>query len=321
MRNQALRRAGAALLRRRVSILSFNPTRFEEQLVWIVGSPRTGSTWLLNLIAWHSRVVPVNEPRIGFHLTPFDRVAMPGLPEEYDHVVSLLPEARSDNPQYFLAQRAEWVWRPHLRRLLLARLHLEVELANHKGPKPLVLVKEPGAIAPDFVLGLLPRARLIFLVRDPRDVLSSLLDAVRGGSWAMPSDIDAGIQLTAEERRRFLLAQARQWLVRTEHVQKAYAARTAEDRMMVRYEDLRRDPEPHLSTIFQWLGLQASGDELQSRVAKLSFEALPEDKKGEGKFTRSAAPGNWRQDLTLSEQQAIEDVLGPKLKELGYQTA
>src|SRR4051794_13337874 len=40
----------------------------EDQVVWMVGSPRTGSTWLLNLMGLHKRVRAIDEPLIGAHL-------------------------------------------------------------------------------------------------------------------------------------------------------------------------------------------------------------------------------------------------------------
>src|SRR4051812_42979318 len=48
---------------------SAQPTdAFDERIVWIVGSPRTGSTWLLNLLGLHPRVRVIDEPLVGAHL-------------------------------------------------------------------------------------------------------------------------------------------------------------------------------------------------------------------------------------------------------------
>ncbi len=44
---------------------------FESRTVWMLGSPRSGSTWLLSLLAQHPLVVPMNEPTLGYHLSPF----------------------------------------------------------------------------------------------------------------------------------------------------------------------------------------------------------------------------------------------------------
>ena len=40
----------------------------ESRLVWVLGSPRSGSTWLSSLLRASPRVVRVDEPGIGVHL-------------------------------------------------------------------------------------------------------------------------------------------------------------------------------------------------------------------------------------------------------------
>jgi hypothetical protein len=36
-------------------------------------------------------------------------------------------------------------------------------------------------------------------------------------------------------------------------------------------------------------------------------------------FHRAATPGLWRENMSPAEQEAVEQVLGDKLRELGYQ--
>src|SRR3712207_8163602 len=42
--------------------LPISARRIEPKIVWVLGSPRSGSTWLLRLLGDHGAVVPVNEP-------------------------------------------------------------------------------------------------------------------------------------------------------------------------------------------------------------------------------------------------------------------
>ena len=45
-------------------------------------------------------------------------------------------------------------------------------------------MKEPnGSIGAPLLMDALPESRMIFLVRDPRDVVASSMDAHRKGSW------------------------------------------------------------------------------------------------------------------------------------------
>jgi hypothetical protein len=87
----------------------------------------------------------------------------------------------------------------------------------------------------------------------------------------------------------------------------------------VRYEDLRADTAPTLRGILQWLGLDVAEHRLKDIVERLAFEALPESARGQGKFTRSAAPGAWQENLSSDEQAAILDVIGDHLARFGYE--
>jgi hypothetical protein len=51
-------------------------------------------------------------------------------------------------------------------------------------------------------------------------------------------------------------------------------------------------------------------------VHKHSWENIPKEKRGEGKFYRKATPGGWREDLTEEQAEAVESVTGPLLQEL-----
>jgi hypothetical protein len=54
-------------------------------------------------------------------------------------------------------------------------------------------------------------------------------------------------------------------------------------------------------------------------VAELSFEAIPAESRGPGRFARAATPGLWRENLSTEEQRLLMDVIGPKLQQLGYE--
>ena len=42
-------------------------------------------------------------------------------------------------------------------------------------------------------------------------------------------------------------------------------------------------------------------------VEKHSWENIPEEEKGEGKFYRKATPGGWREDLTPGQVEMVEE--------------
>ena len=64
--------------------------------------------------------------------------------------------------------------------------------------------------------------------------------------------------------------------------------------------------------------MSATDAEIASWVEKNSFERMP--RTGPGEFVRIAVPGAWRENLRPDERTVLEELLGPKLRELGYET-
>ena len=275
----------------------------------------------MNLLATNRRVVPIDEPGIGYHLGLFVADVMGAHPATFEESRLLLPAARADDRQYFFSKDYEHIWRPRLRMLILTRFHAQMrDRATEKGMKhPVAVIKEPaGSQVAEFIFSLLPASRLLFLVRDPRDVLDSTLDAVLGGSW-LANQFGSSGQLSREERLVFLRAQAHRWLARTEVVQRVYDRLPADQRYLVRYEDLRADPSTVVRDVLRWLRLDVDEARLATAVEQLSFEALPDSVRGQGKFARAATPGLWRENLTAEEQTLIHETIGDALVKLGYE--
>ena len=276
----------------------------ERRLVWILGSPRSGSTWLMNVLSYGG-ATKINEPAIGAHLGVMVDSFLPiepyGRPVTYS-----LDQFRSDD-DYFFSAKWEQVWRPALRGLILRRF--QAQLGEHR----YAIVKEPyGSQAAELLMSILPHARLIFLLRDGRDVIDSILDATAPDSWLMR--LLEGFR--AMNRETSIRSQAYGWLWRTQAVQHAFEAHRDELKMLVRYEDLRPDPTPILIRLAKWLGLH---EERIVQVAQATaVERLRRDEVGQGKFIRTATPGQWRKNLSTQEQAMVHDIIGEKLLELGY---
>jgi hypothetical protein len=312
----------------------FDDGEFESRLAWILGSPRTGSTWLMRLLIYPLRptnerpwgstmprrasvqpvAVPINEPYLAHHLTP----TLEGFTEPGARI-SVLNSMRSGDPSYFFSDAfARW-WRPEVRRLILVRLHAQAELAarEHSLANPLVVVKEPnGAHGADFLMSILGTSRMLFLLRDGRDVVDSMLDAQSDGGWL------AGLTPVESELQRleFVRRRSRLWVIRTMTVQRAFDAHPPQLRFRVRYEDLRENTLAALRAIVDWLELDRSDEQLQAAVDALNFESYPSRAKGPGKALRAASPGLWRENMSEPEQEAMSEIMGKPLEALGYET-
>lgn len=289
------------------------------RLVWLLGSPRSGSTWLLHLLGAADRAVMIDEPAIGCHLgvplggfltmrardVPVDRLRMRDL--------------RRDHRDYALNDRYRDAWEAPARALVLERLRAQVveECASRQLEDPLVLVKEPhGSLASDLLMSLVPESRLLFLLRDGRDVLDSELDAGAAGSWA--ADVSAGYVTSDEDRHAFLRDRAHMWALRTTVTARAHDAHPPALRRTVRYEDLVADTVGSLRELDRWLELGLGQD--VDRVADVGrADRQPAAVRGPGQFVRAATPGLWREHLSAEEAAMVELVMGDVLRAHGYE--
>src|SRR3954454_13634536 len=84
----------------------------EDRLVWVLGSPRSGSTWLLQLLGEHDAVVPVNEPLIGWYIGPF-MSDLPGMSaRDLDLHNFTMRRVHQDKRPSFFAEEFSDVWAP-----------------------------------------------------------------------------------------------------------------------------------------------------------------------------------------------------------------
>jgi sulfotransferase family protein len=288
-------------------------SNFDERLCWIFGSSRSGSTWLLRMLSELDRVVPIDDPHLGHHLGVWRPIPLAWATEEELPELRTLPDFKRNRRDYFFSDRYRDAWLPALRELI--RTRFESQVAEEGIDDPIVLVKEPASHVADWLLEIFPRSRMIFLLRDGRDVVDSWLDAYREGSWATE---EGAYPLSERGREALIRWQASVWLRRTEVVQHAYAAHDPGRRALIRYEDLRRDPTVELPKICGVLRANPSQEQIDEIVAIASYERVPFAQKGDGQEIRRAKPGCWRESMTPAEQRAMHEILAPKLEELGY---
>jgi hypothetical protein len=318
--------------------LHFDDEEFESRIVWIWGAPRSGSTWLLQMLGYPLKVELNNDPRdlLGFVAPPSWQGTVDAIPVDTTYVSNhLLPSfgpadytddgtpitvssalAMGDRSNYFFSPRYRDAWHPEMRRLMLVRFHRLVERTAERYDvrSPLVLLKETtGAHAAPLVMSMFRRSRLLFLVRDGRDVVDSHIAAGQPGGW-LPHRGWA----SPEERRAFVRRCGRTWVGDMASVQRAFDAHPPKLRRMSRYEDLLADPARGLGSLVEWLGLRRSERWLEQAVQANAFDSIAPAQKGPKKFYRSATPGAWRENMTDEEAATLETLMGDKLRELGY---
>jgi hypothetical protein len=273
-----------------------------ENIVWIFGSGRSGSTWLSSMmgdVKGHALWV---EPWVG---ALFGRFYYSGVDKR-----------KQDNAQFILGLHRE-SWLRSIRDFVLdaaATIFPGLEKEDY------LIIKEPnGSIGAPLMMEALPESRIILLARDPRDVIASSMDAKGEGGW----NYEKHKKLYRERRRApsnknpdaFVEKQAKNFLGQMGKAKEAYDAHRG-PKVLVKYEELRADTVGTMKRMYSELGIPVDAEELARIVEKHSWENIPEDQKGEGKFYRKATPGAWREDLTPGQIETVERITAPLLKVL-----
>ena len=292
---RALRKGASLRSRARRSPGGVRP----ENIVWIFGTGRSGSTWLGSMMGGLDGCAMWNEPLVGNLFGNFHYFRVGG---------------RKPGRQYILGEPYKETWLGPMRDLVLGGAAARFPELMEGG---YLIIKEPnGSIGSPLLMEALPESRMIFLIRDPRDVVASSMDARSEGSW---------LQERREARRRtskpdrnpnvYVRMRANSYVQQIEKTGQAYRAHGGH-KVMVRYEDLRADTLGTMKRIYSELEMPVDERELARSVEKHSWEKIPSEQKGEGKFHRKAKPGGWREDLTARQAEMVEGVAGSLLREL-----
>jgi hypothetical protein len=285
----------------------------EKRLAWIFGSSRSGSTWLLKMLSDLEGVVPIDDPHLGHHLGVWRPIPLAWAACEEPPELKTLLDVKAEESGYFFAERYRDAWEQPLRDLIAARFEAQAE-GETEAAEAAFVVKEPGSHVAPFLAELFPASKVIFLLRDGRDVVDSWLDAYSEGSWAIPG---GAFPVSEEGRVPLIRWLSEVWAFRSREVRKAYEARAEEDRVLIRYEDLRGDPEARLTRICEMLGVDDA--RVPEVVEAHRFEKQPRAARGPQRFIRRAQPGGWRDHLNAAEQEAMHEVMGRTLVEFGYE--
>jgi LPS sulfotransferase NodH len=270
-----------------------------ENIVWIFGTGRSGSTWLGSMMEDLDGYAMWNEPLVGNLFGNFYYFRVGG---------------RKLGRHSILGEPYKETWLGPMRDLVLGGAAARFPEATGGG---YLVIKEPnGSIGSPLLMEALPESRMIFLIRDPRDVVASSMDARSEGSWLSERGEDQ--RRTSKPNKNpnaYARMRANSYVQQIEKTRQAYEAHGGR-KVMVRYEDLRADTLNTMKRIYSALEMPVDEAELARSVEKNSWENVPEEEKGEGKFHRKAKPGGWREDLTPEQVEIVEGVVGSLMREL-----
>ncbi len=271
-----------------------------ENMVWIFGSGRSGSTWLRSMMGEMKGHKVWEEPMVGKLFGDFYEKAQSG---------------QLGTKNFIMGSPTRKGWIRSIRNFV-------IDGANYAhpglGPDHYLVVKEPnGSQGAPLIMEALPESRMILLIRDPRDVVASVMDGAREGSWLYERKDDSRWKeraLADNNPNAYVRKRANIYLRHAGNAKAAYDAHRG-PKALVRYEDLTADTVGTMQRMYSQLGITVDGKQLERVVEKHSWENIPAEKKGEGKFYRKGTPGSWSDDLSPEQARKIEEITAPLFNE------
>jgi hypothetical protein len=308
--NKALEKANERIARQRLRIKQLQDGSEgaygirAENIIWIFGGARTGSTWLSEMMGELEGCAVWNEPLVGalfgnlYYERAGHRIGKPGR-------------------NHILGDRYRESWLGSIRAFVLKEA--SARFPEAAGPSNYLVVKEPnGSFGAPLLMEALPESRMILLVRDPRDVVASAKDARSEGGWGYEErepDIERSWRIVEENPDAFVRLRARFYRQRIEITKQAYEAHKG-GKVVVKYEDLVADALGTMRHIYSELGIRVDEEELEGAVERHKWENIPEQEKGLGTKRRKGVPGGWREDLAPEHVRIVEEETRPLLEEL-----
>jgi hypothetical protein len=280
-----------------------------HNIVFLVGAARSGTTWLQRLLASHPKIHTGQESFL------FSSYIGPQL-RNWRVETRTLSTGRGGSGMRAYLREGEFISILREEMLKLVQPMIGTLPEDH-----LFLDKTPNhAFWINEIIEMLPRARIINMLRDGRDVVSSLLAASKSWwSWAPSNAYTA----------------SRVWARNVEAARKAIKKLTPEQFIEVRYEELLDHPQLVLQNISRFLGLEWDKDELleaihrnDAKVSKGNETVIPikgefatisgaQVKQPQG-FIRRAKAGSWKQDLTPVEKMLTWIGASRTMAKVGY---
>ena len=284
--------------------------------IWLASYPKSGNTWLRILIA--NALNSIGEP---IDINKISGGGMAAGRDSFDYLAlidsGLLTHGEVDwvRPRVYaeLARNDSNQTRTDSPRVQFVKVH-DAYTINSAGEPVLGGAQGAGGA--------------IVIVRDPRDVASSLayhLNRSVDDAITFMNDDDAALAKKTTSQRPQLRQRLHAW---SKHVA-SWLDQSDIPIRLIRYEDLQRDACGVLRAALDFAGLPATEEEIDRAVAFSDFEQLRQQEQKNGfteapprqgaKFFRRGKAGSWRNELAREQVARIESHHGQMMRRLGYE--
>jgi hypothetical protein len=206
------------------------------------------------------------------------------------------------------------------------------EKATHVLPNDGRFIKTHHSYRPEY-------KRAVYLMRDLRDVMLSNWARDKEMGFSQYFDNGQGMDGYIESFLQGKVTRFGSWQSHVESWVNCPLAKNG-NLLVVRYEDLRKDTEPGLLEMLNFLGIERNRDQVRKAIENNSLRAMREKEekaknsgatlgKGtllrkhnldreDGRFVRSGSVGGWREKLSQEQNEMVTRYAGEDLLRAGY---
>jgi LPS sulfotransferase NodH len=259
-----------------------------RQFVFVVGAPRSGTTWLHKMIAAHPAVASVPH-----ELTLFSKYLAPA--------VQRFNEEQAARDQGRWQQGLPVLFTPEeFQAFLLGVVATVYGRVLEQNPAATHIIDKHPHYAGHLPLidRLVPGCKVVHIVRDGRDAVLSTLGTKRR----------VGFGVNRIEHAAHI------WRERVRKARRDGSALGGDRYLELHYETAVNDPVAALRRVFGFLGLSASDAEVHGIASAFAMEKRPLS------FTakRAVSTGDWKGAMRLRDRYVMDRLAGGLLCELGY---
>lgn len=245
-----------------------------EDLVFIAGCPRSGTTWIQRLIASHPMIQTGQESFvIPWYVHPIAQRWKKELKSSAPSAIGL----------------SAYLDEEHGKALVRSYVHMLIEsVKGDLKPGMLFLEKTPdNSFYIEEIMQYLPKAKIIHIIRDCRDVVSSLLAASKTWGFKPWGDLNS-------------YSAAKLWIRHLEAVKRSKHFIPTGQFFELKYESLLDRAEDILDEIFRFLGVKWSKEEIAEAVKNNSLNSDMQQR------TILAVRGEKSQRISSEERRVAE---------------
>jgi Sulfotransferase family len=316
-------RLGSVTLRHQPVQSGFQP-RLQPLMLTTMG--RAGTTWTMRLLSEHPEIVvhrwhpyelrtarywwhmfkTLSEPRDPYHSAQADHFQTN---KQWVGYNPFYPEPIAVTPGL-----VEWMGRDYVEDFArfcqrsAEETYLRIAAGQGQPNVKYMAEKHRADNLPWLVWELYPKAKEIFLVRDFRDVYSSMLafNEKFGRRAFGPAHIESDADFASFLRNSTIRNLSRSWPKRKDRAH------------LIRYEDLITRPTEILHGVLTYLELDASDATIDGMIDRASAEN-PEMKRHLTSSEVSTSLGRWKSSLSPELQSVANSTFGDVLQQFGYQ--